>query len=108
MKSNRKGQALTLNSLPQIMMLFAFIALVAVVVLEIITSAQADMDTSQVNASCATYGTHCNYSTEYLALENITKGMSNMTEKAPLLGTIIILAIIIAVVVGSFAFAMTR
>jgi len=93
MKSNRKGQALTLNSLPQIMMLFAFIALVAVVVIEIVTSAQAD------------YGSG---TAAYLALDNITVGISNMTEKTPLLGTIIILAIIIAVVVGSFAFAMTR
>ena len=90
MKS-KKAQGLSLGSLPNIFMTFAVIAIFAVVTLEIITE---------------TEGEYTDGSDEQLALSNLTEGVSNMTEKTPLLGTIIILAVIIAVVVGALAFAM--
>ena len=106
MKSNKKAQGMQLSSIPTILMTFAVMAIFAVVAFEIITETQSDMDTSEVNDSCATYGFGCNYSTEYLGLNNISDGLSNMTEKTPLLGTIIILTVVIGVVVGALAFAI--
>jgi len=90
MKS-KKAQGLSLGSLPNIFMTFAVIAIFAVVTLEIITETEDE---------------YTDGSDEQLALSNLTEGVSNMTEKTPLLGTIIILAVIIAVVVGALAFAM--
>ncbi|MFO8067535.1 MAG: hypothetical protein R6U11_08140 [Bacteroidales bacterium] len=72
-------------------MTFAVIAIFAVVVLEIVSDTQSD---------------YSNTSDEYYALGNITEGISNITERMGLLGTIIVLAVIIAVVVGALGFAM--
>ncbi|MFO8067534.1 MAG: hypothetical protein R6U11_08135 [Bacteroidales bacterium] len=108
-KISRKGQnGLSLEAIPSLLITLVFIALTAVIVLDLNSSVIADYNQSgRTNASdpSSYVETYSNNDTAH-ALTNITEGITNITERAGLLGTIIILGVIITVVVGALGFAM--
>jgi len=81
-KMRKKGN---IGQIPNVIMLFVIAGVVAVVGLEVITDTRDEY----------TSGT-----TEYLAASNVTDGLENVTTKFPLLGTVTILGVIIATIVG--------
>lgn len=91
-KINMKGSA-NLTALAGAIIMFIILAIVAAVGLDIIS----DLQTS--------YGST---TAEYLALENATEGISNITERFGLLGTVLIFGMIIAVVIGYLAIQAGR
>jgi len=65
---------------------------------KVVSDVQSNLETGQVNASCAAYGTGCNYTDPVLAITNLSNGLGSIAEQLPLIGTIIGLAIIVGFV----------
>ena len=86
---NKKGQAITLGSLPQVALILALIAL--------ITGAAAIAVTSFRDTTTASSGAY-NITTQGLS------SLTNLSTQMPTVGTIIGVVVIITVVIGAFAF----
>lgn len=83
--------AISMGNLSQLVLLFVIIGIVAAVGLKVNSSMQASFT---------------NTSAEYLAIQNATEGISNITAQLGLLGLIVIFSVIIFVVIRHLGGAM--
>jgi len=88
------------GQIPSLILAFVIAGIMAVTGVQLIEDTKDSLPTGNVNASCATYGFGCNYSTEWLGANNASDGLQTISEKFPLLGTVTILGVIIATIVG--------
>jgi hypothetical protein len=93
MNINKRGQAVSLGNAPQIVLLL---------VLTVMITAAAALAVQSFRDSTTSNGWAYNISDDGLS------GLGNLASQVPTVGTIIGVALIITVVVGAFAFFMTR